>query len=113
MEPAELLKRVDQLAKAGMTQKEIAAELGFRTPFTLSSHLVKASQATGKPVPAFRQAGTGKLKNVVETVEVKRRGKGEAFGVNVPMEPLVRAGVKPGTRFAVKVRKGRIVLVAQ
>ena len=44
MEPTELLKKVASLGKRGMTQKQIMGELGFKTPFTLSSRLVKASQ---------------------------------------------------------------------
>lgn len=44
---------------------------------------------------------------------VKRRGKGKAFGVNIPQEPLVRAGVKPGSRFAVKASNGKVVLTNQ
>ncbi len=113
MEPVELLKRVDTLAKQGMTQKQIAEELGFKTTFTLSSRLVKASQASGKPVPAFKTARKERAEKRVETVEVKRRGKGEAFAVNIPQEPLVRAGAKPGSRLSVKALKGRIVLTVQ
>ena len=109
MEPAELLKKVTSLAKQGMTQKEIVGELGYKTPFALSSRLLKASQATGKPVPAFKSA-KGKFPKRVESVVVRRRGKGEAFGVNIPQEPLTRAGAKPGNRFSVKASKGRIAL---
>ena len=53
MEPTELLNKVGSLAKQGMTQNQIAKELGLSTTFTLNNRLVKASQATGKPVPAF------------------------------------------------------------
>ena len=110
MEPAELLKTVGSLAKQGLTQKQIAKELGYSTTFTLNNRLVKASQATGKPVPAFRRKRADKVEKKVEVVEVKRRGKGEAFGVNIPQEPLVRAGIGVGSRLSVKVSKGRIVL---
>ena len=113
MEPTELLKKVDSLAKQGLTQKQIAKEMGFSTTFTLNNHLVRASQATGKPVPAFRPRGKTKLEKQVETVVVKRRGKGEAFGVNIPQEPLVRAGAETGTRLSVKAKRGRIVLMVQ
>ena len=113
MEPTELLNKVKSLAKEGMTQKQIATELGFKTPFTLNSRLIKASQASGKPVPAFRSPKKDKAQNQVETVEVRKRGKGEAFGVNIPQEPLVRAGAKPGSKFSVKASKGRIVLTMQ
>ena len=113
MEPTELLNKVKSLAKQGMTQKQIATELGFKTPFTLNSRLIKASQASGKPVPQFRRPTKDKPQKQVEMVEVKRRGKGEAFGVNIPQEPLVRAGVKPGSKFSVKASKGRVVLTAQ
>ncbi len=113
MEPAELFNKVKTLAKQGLTQKQIATELGFKTPFTLNNRLVRASQASGKPVPAFRQPGKDKAEKRVEVVEVKRRGKGEAFGLNIPQEPLTRVGAKAGTRFSVKALKGRIVLTVQ
>jgi len=113
MEPTELLKSVSGFAKQGMTQKQIAEELGFSTTLTLNSRLVKASQATGKPVPAFRKSRKSKVEKRVETVEVRRRGKGDAFGLNVPMEPLVRVGLAPGAKLSVKALKGRIVLKVQ
>ncbi len=113
MEPAELFNKVKTLAKQGLTQKQIATELGFKTPFTLNSRLVKASQATGKPVPAFRQPGKDKAEKRGEMVEVKRRGKGEAFGVNIPQEPLLSVGAKPGTKFSVMAYRGRVVLRVQ
>ena len=80
---------------------------------TLNFRLVRASQETGKPVPAFRRPTRAKAKKQVESFEVKRRGKGEAFGLNIPMEPLTRAGVKPGSKFSITARKGRIVLTGQ
>ena len=110
MDPAELLRKIKSFAKQGMTQKQIAGKLGFKTPFTFNNQLVKASQATGKPVPAFRLQRKAKLKKWVEIVEVRKRGRGGAFGVNIPQEPLIRAGAKPGSRFSVKVSKGRIAL---
>lgn len=33
---------------------------------------------------------------------MKRRGKGNSFGVNIPMEPLARAGFRLGDRLSVK-----------
>jgi len=113
MEPAELFNKVKTLAKQGLTQKQIATELGFKTPFTLNNRLVRASQASGKPVPAFRQAGKDKAEKRVEVVEVKRRGKGEAFGLNIPQEPLLSVGAKPGSKFSIKASKGRIALTVQ
>ena len=113
MEPAELLKTVKSLAKQGLTQKQIAKELGFKTPFTLSSRLIKASQISGKPVPAFRSPKKDKPITRVETVEVKKRGQGEAFGLNIPQEPLARAGATPGSKLSVKASKGRVVLTVQ
>ena len=110
MNPAELLKKVASFAKQGMTQKQIVEELGFKTPFTLSSRLVKASQATGKPVPAFKSSRKAKRERPVELVEVRRRGKGDAYGLNIPQEPLIRAGAKPGSRFSLSASKGRIAL---
>ena len=113
MEPTELLNKVKSLAKRGLTQKQIATELGFKTPFTLNSRLVKASQASGKPVPAFRPPRKDKPARRVEMVEVKKRGKGEAYGVNIPQEPLARVGASPGSKFSIKVSKGRIALTVQ
>ena len=113
MEPAELLSKVKTLAKQGRTQKQIAIELGFKTPFTLNSRLIKASQITGKPVPAFRPRKKDKPAKRVETVEVKRRGRGETFGVNIPQEPLSRVGASPGSKFSIKASKGRVALTVQ
>jgi hypothetical protein len=106
-----LLHQVEKLAKDGHYQKEIAKALGFKTTFTLNNWLVKASQITGKPVPKFRtmrQSEQGMRK--VEFVEIKRRGKGDAFGVNVPQEPLIRAGLKAGDKLRVTVRGKAISL---
>jgi len=113
MEPAELFNKVKTLAKQGLTQKQIATELGFKTPFTLNNRLVRASQASGKPVPAFRLPRKDKAEKRVEVVEVKRRGKGEAFGLNIPQEPLLSVGAKPGTKFSVMAYRGRVVLRVQ
>jgi hypothetical protein len=49
----------------------------------------------------------------VETLLVKKRGKGEAYGVNIPQEPLARVGASPGSKFSIKAWKGRIVLTVQ
>ena len=113
MEPAKLFQKVKSLAKNGLTQKQIAVELGFKTPFTLNNRLIKASQQSGKPVPKFKASKKDGSSARVEMVEVKRRGRGEAFGINVPMETLVRAGINAGTSLSVKVSKGRIVLSVQ
>ena len=104
---------MNSLANQGLAQKQIAESLGLKTIFTLNTRLVKASQATGKPVPAFRRPKGGKAKKQVESVEVKRRGKGEAFGVNIPQEPLARVGAKPGSKISVSAGKGRIVLTVK
>jgi len=107
----QLLKQVEKLAIDGHNQKQIAKQLGFKTTFTLNNRLVKASQLTGHPVPPFKpnRRGHKELKRV-ELVEVKRRGKGSAFGVNVPQEPLMRAGLKPGDKLKVNVRGKTISL---
>ena len=81
MEPAELFKQVASLAKQGLTQKQTAEQLGLKTIFTLNTRLVKSSQATGKPVPAFRQTRKSQVPKWVETVVVKRRGKGGRFWI--------------------------------
>lgn len=106
----ELLHQVEALAKEGNNQKQIAGILGFKTTFTLNNRLLQASQTSGKPIPAFRRVGKGKGPKPVEFVEVKRRGKGESFGINVPQEPLVRAGLEPGDKLKVSVRGKRVVL---
>lgn len=108
----ELLVQVEKLAIEGNNQKQIAKTLGFKTTFTLNNRLVKASQISGRPVPPFKP--DRKLKKglrPVEFVEVKRRGKGDAFGVNVPQEPLMRAGLEPGHRLRVSVRGKTIALI--
>ena len=111
MEPRELLRTVDRLSKAGKTQKEICQELGFSTLFTLNSNLVRASQATGKPIPSFRQGRKAGMEKQVDFVEVKKRGKGgNTFGDNIPMAPLIQAGFQIGTKFSVTASKGKIVL---
>jgi antitoxin component of MazEF toxin-antitoxin module len=56
----------------------------------------------------MRQSEQGMRK--VEFVEIKRRGKGDAFGVNVPQEPLIRAGLKAGDKLRVTVRGKAISL---
>ncbi|MDH5386744.1 MAG: hypothetical protein OEY18_18740 [Candidatus Aminicenantes bacterium] len=107
----ELLNTVEKLASEGNNQKQIAKILGFKTTFTLNNRLVKASQHTGKPVPPFKKDRKGdKSLKRVELVEIKRRGKGSAFGVNVPQEPLMRAGLKPGDKLKVTVRGKSISL---
>lgn len=105
----DLLTQVERLANEGNNQKEIAKALGFKTTFTLNNRLVKASQITGRPVPKYKSSRRSKdeIKRI-EIVEVRRRGKGEAFGVNVPQEPLIRAGFKAGDKLRVTVR-GKII----
>ncbi|MEE8397056.1 MAG: hypothetical protein V3S29_13450, partial [bacterium] len=107
----QLLAQVEKLAAEGNNQRQIAEILGFKTTFTLNNRLVKASQISGKPVPPFKPGRKGRkgLKQV-EFVEVKRRGKGSAYGVNVPQEPLTRAGLKPGDKLKVSVRGKAISL---
>ena len=108
-----LLLQVEKLAKEGNNQKQISKILGFKTTFTLNNRLVKASQISGRPVPPFKQNRKGQkgLKRV-EIVEVKRRGKGSAFGVNIPQEPLTRANLKPGDKLRVSVR-GRTISLSR
>ena len=107
----QLLSQVEKLATEGNTQKQIAKTLGFKTTCTLNNRLVKASQTTGRPVPPFKPEGAGrKGRRLVEEVEVKRRGKGSSYGVNVPQEPLTRAGMKPGDKLKVSVRGKTISL---
>ncbi len=112
MEPTELLSKVKSLTRRGLNQDQIAEELGFKIPFAFSSRVIKVPQAP-KPVPIPKAAKRVGSATRVEQVEVKRRGRGEKFGVNVPQEPLVRAGIEPGTELKVTVRKGRIILTVQ
>ena len=104
-----LLHDVEKLSEAGKSQKDITSMLGFKSPFTLNNRLIRASQITGKPVPPFKRT-KGARRKTVGTVSVKRRGKGEAFGVNIPQEPLTRLGLKPGDTLQVTVRRKQIVL---
>lgn len=105
----QLLTQVEKLASEGNNQKQIAKALGFKTTFTLNNRLVKASQITGKPVPKYKSSRRSKDEvKQIEIVEVRRRGKGDAFGVNVPQEPLIRAGFKAGDKLRVTVR-GKII----
>jgi len=104
-----LLTQVEKLANDGNNQKQIAKALGFKTTFTLNNRLVKASQITNRPVPKYKSSRRSKDEvRRVEIVEVRRRGKGSAFGVNVPQEPLLRAGFKAGDKLRVTVR-GKII----
>ena len=106
-----LLVQVEKLATEGNNQKQIAEIMGFKTTFTLNNRLVKASQISGRPVPPFKPNSKGrKGLKPVEFVEVKRRGKGNAFGVNIPQEPLMRAKLKPGDKLKVSVRGKTISL---
>ncbi|MDH4246719.1 MAG: hypothetical protein OEW39_02755 [Deltaproteobacteria bacterium] len=107
-----LLKDVEKLVGEGMNQKQIAKKLGFRTTFTLNNRLVKASQITGNSIPPFKRDRKGlKGKKRIEQVVVKRRGKGSAYGVNVPQEPLERAKIQPGDKLKVSIR-GRVITLS-
>ena len=110
---ADLLKEVEKLAGEGYGKGEIAERLGFRNPSTFSGRLVRASQQTGTPIPACRSRSKSAPKKPVQSVQVKPRGRGGSFGVNVPQEPLERLGAKPGDRLAVTVGRRRIVLAVK
>lgn len=107
-----LLTRVKALAKEGRTQAELAKALGLKSIVTLHSRLLKASQLTGKPIPPLKMAREAKGTRPVEVVEVRRRGKGESYGVNIPQEPLARAGFGAGAKLQVTVRGRAIFLRA-
>ena len=105
------LARVKGLARSGLNQRQIAAEFGYKTTVTLMSRLLRASQRSGRPVPAIGRGGAKRSKsNRVETVQIRRRGKGDAFGVNIPEEALRRAGVNPGDTLKLAVRRNHISL---
>jgi bifunctional DNA-binding transcriptional regulator/antitoxin component of YhaV-PrlF toxin-antitoxin module len=105
-----LLKEVEKLAVEGSGKGEIAGRLGFKNTTTLTGRLVRASQQTGKPIPAIRRQPRARSKKHVETVQIKRRGRGDAFGVSIPQEPLERLGVVEGDRLTVTVIGRRVVL---
>jgi hypothetical protein len=109
---ADLLIEVERLAGEGYGKGEIAGRLGFKNPTTFESRLVKASQQTGKPVPAFKGRATRSRKSV-ERVRVTARGGDRAFGAYLPQEPLERLGVKPGDTLSVNVSRRRIVLAVE
>jgi hypothetical protein len=108
----DLLKEVERLAGEGYGKGEIAERLGFKNPTTFESRLVKASQQTGKPVPAFKGRASRSRKGV-ERVRVTARGEDRAFGAYLPQEPLERLGAKPGNTLSVNVSRRRIVLVVE
>jgi bifunctional DNA-binding transcriptional regulator/antitoxin component of YhaV-PrlF toxin-antitoxin module len=107
---AALLNEVEKLAGDGYGKGEIAQRLGFKNPTTLTGRLVRASQQTGKPIPIIRHQPKARSKKRVEVVQIKRRGRGDAFGVAIPQEPLERLGVTAGDRLTVTVTGRRILL---
>ena len=105
---SDFLNVVGKLARDGLNQQQIAANLGIKTTTTLIARLTRASQRSGRPVPVIGRGGKRTpVPRRVETVEVKRR-KGSGFGVNVPEEPLRRAGIKLGDSLDLTVRGGRV-----
>ena len=110
-DPAVFLRQVGELARSGMNRRDIAKQLGIKTTATLASRLVRASQETGQPIPDLGR-GSAVPRKRVDTVEVRRRGKANGFGINIPQEPLERLGTQAGDRLPVVVAKrGRIQLV--
>jgi hypothetical protein len=109
---ADLLIEVERLAGEGLRRAEIAERLGFKNPTTFDSRLVKVSQQTGKPIPAFKGRATRSRKSV-ERVRVTARGGDRAFGAYLPQEPLERLGAKPGDTLSVNVSRRRIVLAME
>ena len=109
----DFLERVRDLARAGLNQKQIAAKLGIKTTATLMARLIRASQESRRPVPMIGRGGRGRVgPTQVESVEVRGRSGG-AFAVNIPEEPLRRAGVKMGDSLTVNVSRRRIVLAVE
>ena len=109
----DFLERVRDLARAGLNQKQIAAKLGIKTTATLMARLIRASQESRRPVPMIGRGGRGRVGPTrVESVEVRGRSGG-AFAVNIPEEPLRRAGVKMGDSLTVNVSRRRIVLALE
>ena len=108
----DLLAQVKKLAKEGYTQIELAKALGLKSVITLHSRLLRASQLTGKPIPEFRAKRVRSEPKRTEIVEVRRRGKGDAYGVNIPQDALVRAGLGAGDKVRVTVR-GKAIFLRQ
>jgi hypothetical protein len=104
------MRRVEQLAAEGYHKGEIAERVGIKNVTTFTARLVRASQQTGKPIPAFKPRSRAPARKRVEAIQIKRRGKGDAYGVNIPQEPLERLGVGPGDAMVVMVKPRRIVL---
>jgi len=113
MEPKELFDGVKKLARQGLSIKEISTQLGFKTPFTFQSKLIEASQILNKPVPIYKKSKKGGAGAMVEQIKVKQRGSGDSYGAAIPMEPLVRSGIKAGATLNVKCLKGRVILTVQ
>ena len=108
--PTELMRRVEQLAAEGHPKGEIAERVGIKNMTTFTARLVRASQQTSKPIPAFKHRTKQPARKRAEVVQIKRRGKGDAYGVNIPQEPLERLGVGHGDKMVVTVKPRRIVL---
>ncbi len=110
-----LFSKVKYLSKKGLSQRQIAENLGIKTTLTLSNRLVRASQITGDAVPPFRKARSSLQTDAqaIETVEVNRRGRGSAYGVSIPQEPLQRAGIQLGDVLRLRVRGKSILLIKQ
>ena len=105
------LNQVGKLASGGLNQRQIATELGIKATTTLMGRLIRASQRSGRPVPSFEsRRGNPGVKRKVETVQIKRRGIGDTYAVNIPEEPLRRAGFKNGDQLKVTVRGGSVTL---
>ena len=104
-----MLKEVERLAGEGYGKGEIAKRLGFKNPTTFDARLVKASQLTGKPIPAL-SVRASRSRKAVDRVRVTARGGDKAFGAYLPQEPLERLGAKPGDTLSVNVSRRRMVL---
>jgi hypothetical protein len=108
----ELLAKVKRLAHAGHPQAELTKALGLKSVITLHSRLLRATQLTGKPIPNYRAKRSSDGAKRIEIIEVRRRGKANAFGVNIPQDPLERAGFAAGDKLRVTVR-GKAVFLRQ
>jgi hypothetical protein len=94
--PAELMRRVEQLAAEGCPKGEFAQRVGIKNMTTFTARLVRASQQTGKPIPAFKRRTKAPGRKRVQAVLVKRRGKGESFGGEHPPGAAGAAGSGAG-----------------
>ena len=79
-------------------QKPRPSRRSLRSLLRNAAISVALSKTPRAPVSPVLSGGKGKDTEKCQIFDAplsKRQGKGEAFGVNIPQEPLMRAGAKP------------------